>query len=324
MSVYKITNNIDGKLYIGQTTRSLQERFRTHCATYSEGKCPKLWNAIQAHGKDNFKIELLWSKPGCSVEELDFKEREFIKLYNTLSPNGYNLQEGGHGSRHNEESKLKISEAKKNLWAEKGDEIRKKVAERGVSEETRQRISEASIQKYIDRPELKEFSRNRLGSTHTEETCDKMVEAWKKRKEDPEYRRIYEEMAVERSKPVHMFDINRVLTRVFDSLSQAGAWEDFTKGGVESAIRSGSLYKKEHYLSYTETPPPEKQRETKSIYCFDKEGTLVDVCKSLDEIHEKTGFSASGVLKNAIKGGNLYKGQFYFSYSSTLPLVSTP
>lgn len=322
--MYKITNEMDGKSYIGQTINSIQERFRVHCSKHSEGKCPKLWNAIQAHGKDNFKIELLWSNPGCSVEELDAKEMEFIKVYDTLSPNGYNLREGGHGSRHNVESRRKISEAKKKLWDEKGDEIRKKIAERGASEETRRKLSEKSIQKYIDRPELREFLRSRLGSTHTEETRVKMVEAWKKRRENPEYKRIYEEMGAERSKPVYMFDNNRVLTRVFDSLGQTGAWEDFTKGGVSSAILSGSLYKKRWYFSYTETPPLEKQRETKSIYCFDKDGTLVDVCKSLEEVHEKTGFSASGVLKNAIKGGNLYKGQFYFSYSSVLPSVSTP
>jgi group I intron endonuclease len=325
MSVYKITNNLNGQSYIGQTVNSIHERFRTHCAKYSKGKCPKLWNAIQAHGKDNFKIELLWSKPGCSVEELDAKEREFIEMYNTLSPNGYNLQEGGHGSRHNMESRSKISEAKKKLWLERGDEIRKKVAERGVTEETRQRLSKSCIQKYMDRPELKEFSRNRLGATHTEETRAKMAEAWKRRRERPDYGDIIAKSNSSKCKEVYMFDGNRNLLKKFDSIVNTAKHNSaFTKGGVESAIRSGSLYKKGYYFSYTEVPPPEKQRAFRSIYCFDKEGGLIDVCKTLEEIHEKTGFSASGVLKNAIKGGNLYKGQFYFSYSSTLPLVSTP
>jgi len=322
--VYKITNKIDGKSYIGQTIHSLQKRFRTHCAKYSEKKCPKLWNAIQTHGKDNFTIELLWSKPGCLVEELDSKERELIKIYGTLSPKGYNIMEGGHGSRHNEESRKKISEAKKKLWADKGDEIRREIAERGVNEETKQKMSEGCIKKYIEKPELKDFLHSRLGKTHTDETRDKMVDAWKKRKEDPEFRKIFEEIARERQKPVYMFDKNKVIVKVFESLSQASKTTDFTKGGVESAIRSGSLYKNMNYFSYTENPPPEKKWDGRAIYCFDEQGNLVDKCKSLQEVHEKTGFSIAGILRNAIKSGNLYKGQFYFSYSSTLPFASTP
>jgi hypothetical protein len=232
--------------------------------------------------------------------------------------------EGGHGSRHNEESRKKISEAKKKMWAEKGDEIRHQIAKRGVSEETKRKISEGCIKKYIEKPELKEFLHTRLGKPHTGETRDKMVEAWKKRKEDPDFRIIFEEMARERQKPVYMFDKNRVIVKVFDSLSQASKMNDFTKSGVESAIRAGSLYKKMYYFSYTENPPPEKRENKRTIYCFDEQGNLVDKCKSLQEVHEKTGFSISGILRNAINSGNLYKGQFYFSYSSTLPFAPTP
>ena len=323
MSVYKITNKIDGKSYIGQTINSLEERFRTHCAKSSQGKCPKLWNAIQFHGSNNFTTELLWSKPGCLVEELDAKEREFIKVYDTLCPKGYNLMDGGHGARHNEESRQKISQAKKKLWTEKGDEIRHKISIKGVSEETRHKMSESCIKKYIEKPELKEFLHSRIGKIHTDETRDKMVEAWKVRKEDPNFRIIFEEIARERRKPVYMFDKSRSVVKVFDSLSQASKMNDFTKSGVESAIRAGSLYKKMYYLSYTENLPSKANKNKRIIYCFDKQGNIIDECESLNEIHEKTGFSASGVLKNAIKSGNLYKGQFYFSYSSSLPLGST-
>jgi group I intron endonuclease len=323
MSVYKITNKLDGKSYIGQTINSLEERFRTHCAKSSRGKCPKLWNAIQSYGSTNFTIELLWSKPACLVEELDAKEREFIKMYDTLSPKGYNLMDGGHGARHNAESRQKISQAKKKLWAEKGDEIRHKIAIRGVTEETRRKMSESCIKKYIEKPELKEFLHTRTGKIHTDETRDKMVEAWKVRKEDPNFRIIFEEIAREHRKPVYMFDKSRSVLRVFDSLSQASKLNDFTKSGILSAIRAGSLYKKMYYFSYTKNPPYEKPKHIRTIYCFDKQGNIIDECESLNEIHEKTGFSASGVLKNAIKSGNLYKGQFYFSYSSSFPLSST-
>lgn len=95
-----------------------------------------------------------------------------------------------------------------------------------------------------------------------------------------------------------------------------------SKGSITAVIKKGSLYKKKYYASYDNKPPEPITKPENTIYCFDKERNLVDTCKSLHDMHEKTGFSVSGVLKNALKGGNLYKNQFYFSYSSTLPPVS--
>lgn len=315
--MYKITNNLNGKAYIGQTINSIQERLRTHCAPYSEGKCPALWSSIQFHGKDNFTVEILWSEPECSKEELDEKEIELITVHDTLSPNGYNLMEGGHGSRHHEESKKKISDAKKKLWEEKGDEIRAQIKERGVSEETRKRMSEGCIRKYQERPELKECSKHREGSMHTEETRAKMVEAWKRRKQDPEFRKGFVKAAERLMKTVYIFDASLNLIKVEESLIKAAEFMNGSKSTIGAVIKKGSLYKKKYYASYDNKPPVPKPEKT--IYCFDKERNLVDTCRSLEEVHEKTGFSMSGVLKYALKGGNLYKNQFYFSYSSTLP-----
>jgi len=319
MSVYKITNTVNGKSYIGQTVNSIHDRFRTHCAAYSEGKCPALWAAIQNYGKDNFTIELLWSEPGCSGEVLDAKEIEMISEHATISPKGYNLMDGGHSARHNIESRNKISEAKKRLWKERGDEIRVKIKERGVSEETRKRMSEGCIRKYQERPELKEYSKNREGAIHTEETRAKMVEAWKLRKQNPDHRQCFVKAAERLMKTVYIFDASRSLIKVEESLIKASEFMNASKSTIGSVIKNGSLYKKKYYASYDNNPP--KPKSEKTIYCFDAGRKLVDTCRSLVEMREKTGFSMSGVLKNAIKGGNLYKNQFYFSYSSTLPPV---
>ena len=323
MSVYKITNNINGKAYVGQTINSLQERFRVHCATYSEGKCPALWSAIQLYGKDNFNIELLWSKHGCTKEELDEKEIELITFHDTLSPNGYNLMEGGHGSRHHEESRRKISEAKKKLWEEKGDEIRAQIKERGVSEETRLKISTKRIQSYKDHPEQAENIRQRRnGTTHSEETKVKMKDAWIKRKQNPDYHQVFVEAAASMRKSVYIFEKDGKLISVYDSLTKAAESMQLNKSTLSGVIKNRTFYNKEYYASYTDSAPEPKIKPEKTIYCFDKERNLVDTCRSLTQMHEKTGFSMSGVLKYALKGGNLYKNQFYFSYSSTLPPVS--
>lgn len=57
MVVYKITNKINDKIYIGQTTRSLKDRWRNHLSQYSG--CVAIKNAIDKYGADNFIIEVI-------------------------------------------------------------------------------------------------------------------------------------------------------------------------------------------------------------------------------------------------------------------------
>lgn len=89
MIIYKLTNEINGKIYVGQTTRTLEERFNAHkyCNTSYIGK------AIHKYGAKNFKKEILAE---CdTIEELDELEIYFIAKLNSKAPNGYNLTDGG-------------------------------------------------------------------------------------------------------------------------------------------------------------------------------------------------------------------------------------
>lgn len=100
MIVYKITNKIDSKSYIGQTVKSLEKRWVHHC-TPSSG-CRYLSGAIQKYGKENFEVKVL---ARCmSVEEMNHREQYYIQLFATLSPNGYNLMTGGGNSKPSKET----------------------------------------------------------------------------------------------------------------------------------------------------------------------------------------------------------------------------
>lgn len=87
--VYKITNLINDKLYIGITKRNPKIRFNEHFSNKNE----LLYKAKEKYGKENFLLEII--EKNIQENDIDEKERYYIKLYNSLAPNGYNLSIGG-------------------------------------------------------------------------------------------------------------------------------------------------------------------------------------------------------------------------------------
>lgn len=107
MVIYKITNLVNGKIYIGQTVQCLNKRWKQHCRKNSH--CLYLKNAIQKYGKENFKIEVL---ENCSFfDEMEEKEKQHILDNNCIFPNGYNLTTGSKNYRHNSDTKKKMSQS---------------------------------------------------------------------------------------------------------------------------------------------------------------------------------------------------------------------
>ena len=94
--IYKITCNKNGKIYIGQTKRALQMRFDLHVKYAEQGGRLALSRAIMKYGKESFTIEQI--DQAESKEEIDEKERYYIKYFNSTDRNiGYNLTDGGEG-----------------------------------------------------------------------------------------------------------------------------------------------------------------------------------------------------------------------------------
>ncbi len=104
--IYCITSP-SGKKYIGQTTRDYMKRFNEHCKIY--GNCILLENAIAKYGKDAMKIEVLEE---ANDDQLDSLEIEYIEIFNTLEPNGYNVRTGGNISKHSAESRERMRQSK--------------------------------------------------------------------------------------------------------------------------------------------------------------------------------------------------------------------
>ena len=105
--IYKITNIINNKIYIGQTTLSFYRRYRDGFK-----KCHNayLQRSIDKYGLNNFKVEILAKNK--SIKELDKLEIELINEYDSCNPeHGYNMKTGGGHCKHTEESLKRISKA---------------------------------------------------------------------------------------------------------------------------------------------------------------------------------------------------------------------
>ena len=97
--IYKITNNINGKIYIGQSV-NIQQRWCQHKWEYKKENRLEynsiIHKAFRKYGIENFSFEIIEE---CSPNLLDEKERYWISKLKTLQPNGYNVMEGGQGKR---------------------------------------------------------------------------------------------------------------------------------------------------------------------------------------------------------------------------------
>ena len=161
---YKITNTLDGKVYIGQSNKEL-ERWRQHkYLARQESPLQYVHRAIKKHGVNNFTYEVIAT---CRTQEdIDYVEELIISQYDSRNvERGYNVAPGGnhawnaglpaqeqpmYGRHHSDESKRKMSEAQ--LGVPKSPH----------SEKTKQKMSVSRRGK----PKSKEWKQKHSGENH--------------------------------------------------------------------------------------------------------------------------------------------------------------
>jgi len=175
--VYKTTNLLNGKVYIGQDSKNRH--------TYL-GSGILLKKAIKKYGRDNFvKDTVAW----CDTKDkLDFLEKFYIDFFKTRVPNGYNLTDGGEGivgHHHAEETKQKMSKAA--LGKPKTEEAKSRMSQskKGSyhSEETKQKMSQShqGHPNYCTEDGIRKMSESLKGHGTTIETKQKISESLKQK-----------------------------------------------------------------------------------------------------------------------------------------------
>jgi len=239
--VYRISHIDSGKSYIGITT-NYKKRMQVHFNSHNTNSY--LHRTIKKHGKENFKHEIIFE---CnSWKELCEEETEYIKIFNTKAPNGYNLTDGGEGTLgrlYSLETRKKIGKMSKNRFV--SEKTRKKMsdAKLNMSLETRKKISESNKNKIVSNETRKKMSETRKGFVCSKEAKQNMSIA-QQNKSNKTKQKIAKTLSIFSKEQI--IEIKQML---INGVFQKDIAKKFNV--VQSTI--GSIKRGEHY-SWIQTP----------------------------------------------------------------------
>jgi len=237
-----LENKINGKIYIGLTTRPIQKRFKQH-QTGENIRCRAIYNAIQKYGWGNFEKD--WYE--CPDEDLNFDEELLVREMGALVPNGYNLKEGG-GSRGkmSDETKRKMSESQRGKTLSECTKQKIGEGNRGktVSEETKQKMRKPKSEEHKQKMSkaIRGEKNHWFGKTHTEETKRQMGEA---RRGEKNYK----------SKKVYQYSLDGTFIDTFVCVEEAV--RHLKKAGSSIRACARGKLKTAHGFKWSYNPPSE-------------------------------------------------------------------
>lgn len=112
MHIYKITNTVNGKIYIGQTVqKNPKMRWYSHLDYARKGIKAHLYDSMRKYGVEKFNWEIL--QEASNINELNVLENYWENFYRNQGAELYNNRQTGNNKLHSEESKQKMAEAQK-------------------------------------------------------------------------------------------------------------------------------------------------------------------------------------------------------------------
>lgn len=154
--IYCFTNNINGKKYIGQSIRSTNERYSNHKSSYKNKNSSSydsiLHKAFRKYGFENFNYKILVDIEDDNIDMLNELEVYFIDKYNTVIPNGYNIEPGGKNS-----PKPKTKEHKEKLTWGQAELSLNEIIELRIAYKNNESPSKIYKEKYQDRLHYSSF-----------------------------------------------------------------------------------------------------------------------------------------------------------------------
>lgn len=200
MVVYKVTNIINNKIYIGCAV-NYENRIKQHKSCKYKGAL-LLYRAFLKYGIDNFTFEIIESY--LSKEEMLLGEICHIRNFNSISPFGYNLHYGGKGGKIKLTEKQKLQRIEHYKALSRNNYGNKYAVGTVISKERKKLISQANKNKIVSDTTKKKMSENMKGNSRSkgvirsDEYKKKMSESLKGRNFSEEHKKALSEAAKKR------------------------------------------------------------------------------------------------------------------------------
>ena len=152
MHIYKITNTVNNKIYIGQTVqKNPKMRWYSHLADARRGKKSYLYDSIRKYGHESFIWEIIDN--ATSIDELNNKEDHWLNHYRNQGITVYNNREAGNNKTHSAESieRMKVSQKLRHATTNVGGWKRQDggaMKGKKHNSETREKMSHARLKYY--------------------------------------------------------------------------------------------------------------------------------------------------------------------------------
>lgn len=205
MLIYIITNDVNSKVYIGQTTKTLENRIQNHKNSLVSGVNTHLYNAMRKYGWDKFHFNVIAEV--FDQESLDHLEEYYIKKYDSIR-NGYNMASGGS-----------VNVMYSDVVKDKHDKVMR-------SDDVRRRISESMKRHYAEiggpteehRAHLSQSRKALYSSKKGEEVREKFRKSF--HLSESHYRALNDS----KNKSVYCVDEHGNVVKEFDRVKDAADW----------------------------------------------------------------------------------------------------
>lgn len=162
MIIYKATNKINGKIYIGQAVDTLARRKTEHLSKSNNGSRFYFHRALRKYGVDGFTWEII--QVCKDIDELNKQEVYYIAFYDSFK-NGYNMTRGGKNCLLSDEIKQKLSDNNARHWLGKK-----------FSEKHKEKMCLAQLGRIFSEEQIENMRQAQLGKKHSEEHKQKIGE----------------------------------------------------------------------------------------------------------------------------------------------------
>lgn len=334
--IYKITNTENGRSYIGQTRRSLKERFDQHIR--DSLRCDyKVSRAIRKYGRDNFIIEDLEE---VDDSELNSREIYWIAYFDTYH-NGYNSTPGGNCI-------IEIDDEMIIRKWEEGMSIPEIAEATGYCNATVASHLKNNFSLYSSRESMHRGKRNQMHAVNQYDLFGNFIDSfdstasaaekygvdrtlisaccrkkrwsgvgyqWRYVDDDPPGAYINEQS---NKKPVRQYDLTGVFIAEYESVSNAATTSGANKTTIAACCNGKSQSAGGYIWRYVgdDTPIMPVRPRTRSVIQYDIENNYISEYKSVTEASCETNISISSIC-NACTARTKTAGGYIWKFKET-------